>query len=96
VEWRFQWLTRAANSLNSGITLPSLGQVTTPDPYHELETKYSFGFTDGADIGAEGEKAIEFETTTASGLRGGTYATLEQEVENFSHQQGNLKFEVEF
>ena len=60
---------------------PSLGQVNTPDPYHELETKYIFGFTEGADIGAEGEKSIEFETTTASGLRGGTYAALEQEVE---------------
>jgi hypothetical protein len=22
---------------------------TTPDPYHELETKYLFGFTDGSD-----------------------------------------------
>ena len=61
--------------------LASLGQVTTPDPYHELETKHIFGFTEGADIGAEGEKSIEFETTTASGLRCGTYAALEQEVE---------------
>ena len=72
---------QAANSSNAGVTLPSLGQLSTPDPYHELETKYIFGFTEGADIGAEGEKSIEFETTTASGLRGGTYGALEQEVE---------------
>ncbi len=57
------------------------GAQTTPDPYHELETKYLFGFTEGADIGAEGEKSIELETTTQLGRRGGSYGTLEQEVE---------------
>jgi len=31
--------------------LPSLGQTTARDPYHELETKYIFGFAEGADIG---------------------------------------------
>ena len=68
---------QTAVSASSQMPLPSLGQANTPDPYHELETKYIFGFTEGADIGAEGEKSIEFETTTASGLRGGTYAALE-------------------
>ncbi len=53
----------------------------TIDPYHELETKYIFGFTEGADIGAEGEKAIEFETTTSSTMRGGSFMAIEQEVE---------------
>ncbi len=53
----------------------------TPDPYHELETKYLFGFTEGADIGAEGEKSIEYETTTSMGKRGGRYGVLEQEIE---------------
>lgn len=51
------------------------------DPFHELETKYIFGFTEGADIGAEGEKAIELETTTAFGMRGGSFGAIEQEVE---------------
>src|SRR5450631_1927715 len=51
------------------------------DPFHELETKYIFGFTEGSDIGAEGEKAIEFETTAAFGMRGGSFAAIEQEVE---------------
>ena len=77
-----------------GCRLPSLGQVTTPDPYHELETKYIFGFTEGADIGAEGEKSIEFETTTASGLRGGTYAALEQEVEFEGVPTQNFGYEL--
>ncbi len=58
------------------------GQVASlPDPYHELETKYLFGFTEGADIGAEGEQSVEFETTTAFGRRGGTYGVVEQEIE---------------
>jgi len=58
------------------------GQVASPpDPYHELETKYLFGFTEGADIGAEGEQSVEYETTTAFGRRGGSYGAVEQEVE---------------
>ena len=50
-----------------------------PTPYRELETKYLFGFTEGADIGAEGERAIELETTTELGLRTGTYGTTAQQ-----------------
>ena len=49
--------------------------------YHEIETKYIFGFTDGADTGAEGETAIEFETNVALRRRNGTYAAAEQEIE---------------
>ena len=85
---------QTASSVTSRMPLPSLGQVTTPDPYHELETKYIFGFTEGADIGAEGEKSIEFETTTASGLRGGTYAALEQEVEFEGVPTQNFGYEL--
>ena len=64
-------------------TAPAWAQTApaTPDPYHELETKYLFGFTEGADIGAQGEQSVEFETTTQFGRRGGTYGTLEQEIE---------------
>jgi hypothetical protein len=52
--------------------------------YYELETKYLFGFTNGTDIGAEGEKELEFETTGAFGKRGGRYRAIEQEIE-FDH-----------
>jgi hypothetical protein len=41
----------------------ALGQVTTPDPHHELETT-------GENFGLD--------------------------LTNFLHQQGNLKFEIEF
>ncbi|MBV8184577.1 MAG: hypothetical protein JOY76_07795 [Hyphomicrobiales bacterium] len=55
--------------------------VASTNPYHELETKYLFGFTTGSDIGEEGEKSIEFETTAALGKRRGSYHMVEQEFE---------------
>lgn len=54
------------------------------DVFHEAETKYLFGFSDGSDIGNEGEKAIEFETTAEFKRRGGRYSAIEQELE-FEH-----------
>ena len=67
---------------------------STPDPYHELETKYLFGFTEGADIGAQGEQSVEFETTTQGGRRGGAYGTLEQEVEYENVPTQNFGYEL--
>ncbi|MBV9054245.1 MAG: hypothetical protein JO196_17775 [Hyphomicrobiales bacterium] len=55
--------------------------AVTPDPYHELESKYLFGFTTGSDIGEEGEKSVEFESTAAFGKRHGSYRMIEQEFE---------------
>jgi hypothetical protein len=49
--------------------------------YYELETKYLFGFTDGTDIGGEGEKEVEAETTAGLGMHGGSYRAIEQEFE---------------
>jgi hypothetical protein len=49
--------------------------------YYELETKYLFGFTDGTDIGAEGEKEVEAETTAGFGMHGGSFNSVEQELE---------------
>ncbi len=60
---------------------PASQPAATPDPYHELETKYLFGFTTGADIGEEGEKSVEFETTAAFQKRHGSYRMIEQEFE---------------
>lgn len=37
--------------------------------FHETDTHYLFGFTEGADIDAEGEKELEFETTISAGKR---------------------------
>ena len=60
---------------------PENQPAAMPDPHHELETKYLFGFTTGSDIGEEGEKSVEFETTSALGKRRGSYRMIEQEFE---------------
>jgi len=49
--------------------------------YHEIETKYIFGFTEGSDIGAEGETALESETNAQIRRRHGGYSVVEQEFE---------------
>jgi len=59
-------------------------QQSAADVFHEAESKYLFGFIDGADIGNEGEKSIEFETTSNFTKRGGRYSAVEQEIE-FEH-----------
>ncbi|MFI5013437.1 MAG: hypothetical protein ACHQAY_13930 [Hyphomicrobiales bacterium] len=67
-------------SLMAGVTA-ARAQLATPDEYREVDSKYIFGFTKGADIGEEGEKAIEFETTAAFQKRHGAYRMIEQELE---------------
>ena len=66
---------------------------STADVFHEAESKYLFGFVDGADIGNEGEKAVEYEATGSFGKRFGRYAAIEHELafehvltQNFSYE----------
>ena len=61
----------------------------TPDPYHELETKYLFGFTEGADIGAEGEQSVEFPNTHRVGRRAAT--TPRSERDEVDHMRTRLR-----
>jgi Cupredoxin-like domain len=44
----------------------ALAQDSTPNSFWDLETKYIFGFTEGSDIGPEGERTApeEFESRT--------------------------------
>lgn len=63
------------------------------DVFHEAESKYLFGFIDGADIGNEGEKAVEYEATGSFQKRGGRYSAIEHELafehvltQNFSYE----------
>ena len=60
------------------------GAQTVADVFHEAESKYMFGFIDGADIGNEGEKAFEYESTGSFQMRGGRYSAIEHEFE-FEH-----------
>ena len=81
----------AASSLRLAPALLATGLLAAPlaaraqeiktDRFYELETKYIFGFTNGTDIGAEGEKEFESETTGAFQKRGGRYHAIEQEFE---------------
>jgi len=66
------------------LSLPTQAQEVKTDRYYELETKYLFGFTNGTDIGAEGEKELESETTAAFQKRRGRSSEIEQELE-FEH-----------
>ncbi len=40
---------------------PKSEAAAVADVFYEAESKYMFGFIDGADIGNEGEKAFEYE-----------------------------------
>ena len=49
--------------------------------FHELESKYIFGFTVGSGVGLEGERAFEPETFARFGKRQGQYAVGQSELE---------------
>jgi Putative MetA-pathway of phenol degradation len=65
----------------AAVSAPASAQDIWTGRYYELETKYLFGFTDGTDIGGEGEREVEAETTAGLGMHGGTYRAIEQEFE---------------
>lgn len=72
----------------------SFDPLATNYVFHEVESKYMFGFLDGSDIGNENEKAIELETTGAFGKRTGRYAMIEQELEFEQVPTQNFAYEL--
>jgi hypothetical protein len=72
----------------------SSAQDNAAGSYRELETKYIFGFTEGSDIGFEGERAIEFDSNFAFQKRQGIYNALEQEIEYETHPTQDLEIEA--
>jgi hypothetical protein len=44
----------------------------------DIDSEHLFGFTEGSDIGAKGEKELELELAGGFGKRGGTYSALSQ------------------
>jgi hypothetical protein len=49
--------------------------------FHEIETKYIFGFTEGSGIGLEGEKEFSVESNVAIGKRDGRYVASQTKLE---------------
>jgi hypothetical protein len=91
-----------ANSFNKGLEisivlalLPSLAfaQDVAPDSYKELESKYIFGFTEGSDIGFEGERAIVSSSDLSFQRRHGSYNALEEEIEYETNPTPDLQLE---
>ena len=90
---RFVFRARAGSIAALFFVAPAFGaRAQSPQPaaktaaqivaqeFHEAESKYMFGFTDGADIGNEGEKALEYESTGSFTKRGGRYSAIEHEL----------------
>jgi hypothetical protein len=63
------------------LTTAVRAQAQDSSAFHELETKYIFGFTIGSSTGIEGELAFEPDTVGSFGKRDGTYAATETELE---------------
>ena len=71
------------------IALLSLGGFARADDastwdassWHEIETKYIFGFTTGSGIGIEGEKEFTIDSIGRFGKRDGHYAATETKYE---------------
>ncbi len=73
----------------SAAALPALAHDSGAAPgapgaapaFRDIETQYIFGFTSGADIGAEGEKEVEVTTDANFRKRAGRFSTLSSKVE---------------
>jgi hypothetical protein len=75
--------------------LPSFAfaQDIVPESYTELESKYIFGFTEGSDIGPEGERAIVSSSALSFQRRHGSYNALEEEIEYETNPTPELQLE---
>jgi hypothetical protein len=90
-----------ANSLKRGQVLissllavcPAFAQDIAPNWYTELESKYIFGFTEGSDIGFEGERAIVSNSNLFFQRRHGSYNALEEEIEYETNPTPDLQLE---
>ena len=57
-----------------------LSKTTPTNPFYTLDTKNLFGFLEGADVGEQGDRSLEFETTGSFGRQQGVYNSIEQEI----------------
>lgn len=60
---------------------PLAAQTQDPSGFREIESKYLFGFTEGSDIGLEGEKEVSAQTVGRLVKRAGTFSAFEHRLE---------------
>jgi len=72
----------------------SAAAQSDPSAWPDIETKYVFGYTEGATIGLEGEKEVSWETSARFGKMGGHYTATETKLE-FEHTPTQF-FQFEF
>jgi hypothetical protein len=72
---------------------PAFAQDVAPESYTEIESKYIFGFTEGSDIGPEGERAIVSSSNLFFQRRHGSYNALEEEIEYETNPTPDLQLE---
>src|SRR5215470_11258646 len=68
-------------AIASLMSLGGFARADDVDSWHEIETKYIFGFTTGSGIGLEGEKEFSPETIINFGKRDGRYAVSQTKFE---------------
>lgn len=79
IKTRYAWLLVAAALTSFSPTSSIRAQDNAG--FHEIETKYIFGFTEGSGIGLEGEKEVSTETVARFGKRDGHYSASETKLE---------------
>jgi hypothetical protein len=60
---------------------PIVARAEDNDGFHELETKYIFGFSIGSSVGDQGDKEFEPDTKADFGKRGGSYGVGQTALE---------------
>jgi hypothetical protein len=72
---RVEWPAYRILAVTAAVLLssPIIARAQENGGFHELETKYIFGFTIGSSVGDQGDKEFEPDTKANFGKRGGSY-----------------------
>jgi hypothetical protein len=80
---RVEWSSYRILAATAAILLssPIIARAQENGGFHELETKYIFGFTIGSSVGDQGDKEFEPDTKANFGKRGGSYGVGQTALE---------------
>jgi hypothetical protein len=82
VEWSaFRPFTILAATVAIAFSNPIVARAEDDGGFHELETKYIFGFSIGSSVGDQGDKEFEPDTKADFGKRGGSYGVGQTALE---------------